>query len=67
MINETTIKVGDVVRVPGYGYPLYVSELSKGSAVLHPAWHDHKGNWHAMTSGFRLHTVLDSKVEKVNR
>ena len=61
------IKVGDVLRIPGYGYPMYVKAISAKNAVLYPAWFDHKGDWHAMTAGFRLHTVLDETVERVNK
>lgn len=35
-------KVGDAVRVPGYGFPMYISELNGIQATLHPAWQDEK-------------------------
>ena len=68
------LNVGDVVKIPGYGFPLYISQISIPhdiknkpiSAVLHPAWFDHKGDWHAMTAGFRLHTTFDATVERVS-
>ena len=59
------LKVGDVIKVAGYGYPMYIGELNNLSAVLYPAWHDEKGDWHAMTAGFRLHTALTGKEERV--
>lgn len=60
------LKVGDVVKLPGYGFPMQIGELNDLSAVLYPAWHDEKKQWHSITVGFRLHTTLDTKFERVN-
>lgn len=62
------LKIDDVIRIPGYEYPLQIGELNDLdlSAVLYPAWHDDKGDWHSITVGFRLHTTLSTDFERVN-
>ena len=65
LINGS-LQVGDVIKVPGYGFPMYISELDGIQAVLHPAWQDEKKQWHPMTAGFRLHTPLDTNYESIN-
>ena len=73
LVSALKLNVGDVVRIMGYGFPLYINWIGiphiKGKsvqAVLYPAWKDEKGDWHAMTAGFSLSTPLDEKVEKVS-
>jgi hypothetical protein len=63
--DENPLSVGDVIKIASYGFPMYIGELENLSAVLYPAWHDEKRDWHPMTAGFRLHTVLTGKEERV--
>ena len=61
-------KVGDVVKIPGYGFPMQIGELNHENlgAVLYPAWHNEKNEWFSITAGFRLHTQLNEKMERVS-
>lgn len=61
-------KDGDVVKVVGYGFPMQIANLDNSNleADLYPAWHDEKNVWNSITVGFRLHTKLNEKMERVS-
>ena len=74
MLNEHAsplvnyFKDGDVVKYPGYGYPMQIANLNNEhlEADFYPAWHDEKKQWHSITVGFRLHAKLNEKMERVS-